>query len=248
MPGSPPFTTPGPSRHLALLAFPHTAATSRAAAPSSTPPDSPSSGIRGTQLTSPPANTAGPYFTRTQMWITNALTWMKFPHRVRPGFVGLAEAPLRGPEGSPGERSSCSPEAPTPCRCLERGPSGRTPEPKEGDKLAAARCESRPHGHPASAAARGGCLGAGKAGEPLHGLPTQTSLLFRPCSTPPLGCRSEWLPTTQAPCPGYQEHLGRGRGLGVWLCPHRLCSLGTRRGRVKLGAPLTLTTPGEALG
>ena len=42
----------------------------------------------------------------------------------------------------------------------------------------------------------------------VHLPPTQTSLLFRPCSTPPLGCRSERLPTTQALCPGYQEHLG----------------------------------------
>lgn len=34
----------------------------------------------------------------------------------------------------------------------------------------------------------------------------------------------------------------------MWLCLHRLCSLGTRRGWVKLGASLTLTTPGGALG
>ena len=81
--------------------------------------------------------------------------------------------------------------------------------------LAAARCESRPLGHPASAAARGGRVGADRAGEPLHGLATQTPLLFHLCSTPPLDCRSGRLPATQAPCPGYQEHLGQGRGLGA---------------------------------
>lgn len=149
--------------------------------------------------------------------------------------MGLAETHLRGPEGSPGKRSSCSPGAPAPRRCPELGPSGRTPELKEGDKLAAARCESRPHGHPASAAARGGRVGGGRAGEPLHRLATQTSLLYRLCTTPPLGCRSGQLPATQVPCPGYQEHLGQGRGLGCVALPAQ--APGTRRGQVKLVCP-----------
>ena len=44
--------------------------------------------------------------------------------------------------------------------------------------LAAGRCESRQLGHPASAAARGGRVGVDRAGEPLHGLATQTPSSF----------------------------------------------------------------------
>lgn len=81
----------------------------------------------------------------------------------------------------------------------------------------------------------GGRVVGGRAGEPLHGLATQTSLLYRLCTTPPLGCRSGRLPATQVPCPGYQEHLGQGRGLGGVALPTQ--ALGTTRGQVKLVCP-----------
>ena len=47
---------------------------------------------------------------------------------------------------------------------------------------------------------------------------------------------------------GIKSTWAKGGGWGLWLCPCRLCSLGTRRGQVKLGASLTLTVPVGALG
>lgn len=137
--------------------------------------------------------------------------------------MGLAETHLCGPEGSPGERSPCSPGAPAPRRCLELGPSGRTPEPKEGDKLAAgcwllAAVRAGNSGILLPLLPGEGVWGRTGQGSPFTGSPPRP-LLFHLRSTPPLDCRSGQLPATQAPCPGYQEHLGRGRGLGAVALP-----------------------------